>query len=181
MTRPELLTFAAAVCVRGRVAFAQDRGDTIGAARDLVYQALERLSASATPADVTAASRILRNALDQEPGFGDAHYYRYLCLRRLNQDAVLQRTHLESAQRYESEALRDKRDPFVLAVPRIYESLPVVGQTWALVVGVSQFQPETGAERLQFAAADAQAFADVLRDPNVGRFPAAPVFALTNA
>ena len=182
MTRREWLAVAAAATgLRATRLRAQDLGDTLGAARDLVYQALERLSASATPADVTAASRILRNALDQEPSFGDAHYYRHLCLKRLNQDLVMQRTHLESAQRYESEALRDKRDPFVLAVPKIYESLPIVGQKWALVVGISQFRPETGAERLQFAAADAQAFARLLRDPNVGRFPSNQVFEVTNA
>ncbi len=182
MTRRELLALAAATTGLRRAGLAaQGAGDTLGAARDLVYQALELLSANATPADVTNASRILRNALDQEPSFGDAHYYRHLCLKRLNQDAVMQRTHLESAQRYESEALRDKRDPFVLAVPKIYENLPTVGQKWALVVGISQFRPDTGAERLQFAANDAQAFAALLRDPNVGRFPAAQVFELTNA
>ena len=48
----------------------------------------------------------------------------------------------------------------------------MVGQKWALVVGISQFQPGIGAERLQSAAADAEAFAALLRDPNVGRFPA---------
>ena len=182
MTRRELIRLAAAAaCARGTWVRAQDLGDSIGAARDLVYQALERLSATATPADITAASRILRNALDQEPSFGDAHYYRYLCLKRLNQDTALQRTHLDSAQRYESEALRDKRDPFVLAVPKIYESLPTIGQKWALVIGISQFQPRTGAERLQFAANDAQSLAQLLRDPSVGRFPTAQVFELTNA
>jgi hypothetical protein len=182
VTRREWLALVAATPWLGTAhPRAQALGDTMGAARDLVYQALERLSAQATSGDITAASRLLRNALDQEPGFGDAHYYRHLCLRRLNQDAVMQRTHLEAAQRYESEALRDKRDPFVLAVPKIYESLPTVGQKWALVVGVSQFQPDTGAERLQFAANDARSFAALLRDAGVGRFPANQVFELTNA
>jgi hypothetical protein len=179
LTRRELIRLAAAAA--GARVGAQSLGDSVGAARDLVYQALERLSANATPADVAAASRILRNALDQEPGFGDAHYYRYLCLRRLNQDTAMQRTHLDSAQRYESEALRDKRDPFVLAVPRIYESLPTIGQKWALLIGISQFQPGTGAERLQFAANDAQSLGRLLRDPAVGRFPPTQVFELTNA
>jgi hypothetical protein len=182
MTRRQLLVLAAAATgLRGADLRAQEPGDTMGAARDLVYQALELLSAHATPADVTAASRILRNALDQEPSFGDAHYYRHLCLKHLNTDAAMQRTHMASAERYESEALRDKRDPFVLAVPKIYESLPTVGQKWALVVGVSQFKPETGAERLQFAANDAEALAQLLRDPGVGRFPPNQVFELTNA
>jgi hypothetical protein len=172
---------AATACLCGSRVRAQDSADTLGAARDLVYQALELLSSTASSANVTAASRILRNALDQEPAFGDAHYYRYLCLKRLNQDTVMQRSHLEAAQRYESEAMRDKRDPFVLAVPRIYESLPAVGQKWALVAGISRFQPETGAERLQFAANDARSFAQLLRDPAIGRFPPSQVFELTDA
>jgi len=177
MTRRKLLATLAAgsVTLRG-----QDVGDNIGAARDLVYQALELLSANAPPADVTRAIRFLRGSLDQNPSFGDAHYYRALCLKRLNQDAPLQKRDLEAAERYRSEALRDKRDPFVLSVPKIYDSLPMIGQKWALVVGISQFQPETGAERLQSAAADADSFAAVLKDPNVGRFPANQVFALTN-
>ena len=181
MTRRELLTLACTAPVLGRVSLgAQASGDTLGAARDLVYQALELLSSNATPSEVMSASRLLRFALDQEPSFGDAHYYRHLCLMRLGQDMAMQRVHLEAAERYESEALRDRRDPFVLAVPRIYETLPTVGQKWALVVGISQFQPKVGAERLDFAANDAEAFADLLRDPAVGRFPTGQVLLLTN-
>ncbi len=59
----------------------------------------------------------------------------------------------------------------MLAVPKIYDSLPTVGQKWALVVGVSRFQPKIGAPPLRFAANDADAFAALLRDPRVGRFP----------
>jgi hypothetical protein len=176
MTRRKFLAFAAAATSLRP----QSSGDNIGAARDLVYQALELLSERATSAQVTTANRFLRAALDQDPNFGDAHYYRHLCLKRLGQDLVMQKSHLEAAQRYQSEALRDKRDPFVLAVPKIYENLPMVGQKWALVVGISRFQPDIGPERLQFAANDADAFAELLRDPNVGRFPANQVFLLTN-
>jgi hypothetical protein len=77
---------------------------------------------------------------------------------------------LNKAQMYASEALLDKRDPFVLAVPKIYENLGPVGMKWALVVGVSRFQPDIGAEPLDFAANDANAFAQLLKDPDVGRF-----------
>lgn len=181
LNRRQLLALSlAGVCSRVVRPAAQSAADVIGAARDYVYQALELLSARSTTADVTSAARFLRFALDQDPSFGDAHYYRYLCLQRLGQDAALQKNHLAAAQRYESEALRDMRDPFVLAVPRIYESLPIVGQKWALVVGISQFQPNVGPERLQFAANDAEAFAALLRDPSVGRFPPEQVFLLTN-
>lgn len=171
---------AAAIGWNSSALRAQRLGDTTGAARDLVYQALELLSANAPAEAVQSASRLLRNALDQEPSFGDAHYYRHLCLKRLNQDAVMQRSHLEAAQRYDSEALRDMRDPFVVAVPRIYETLPQVGQKWALVVGISRFQPGRGAKPLRFAANDAEVFASVLRDPEVGRFPPENVFLLTD-
>jgi len=181
MTRRELLlALGAAAAVPGVRLRSQSAGDTAGAARDLVNQALELLSSKATTGDVSSAARFLRSALDQEPTFGDAHYYRQLCLKRLNQDAPTQRRHLESAELYESEALRDRRDPFTLAVPRIFGDLASVGQKWALVVGVSQFQPEIGAERLQSAAADAESIAALLRDPSVGRFPANQVFLLTN-
>ena len=181
MNRRAFLALGAATAFgRMRAGAAQSRGDTQGAAKDFLYQALERLSEHASVDDVQAAVRLLQNALDEEPSFGDAHYYRYLCLKHLNRDAVLQRTHREAAERYESEALRDGRDPFVLAVPRIYDNLPNVGQKWALVVGVSQFRPDAGAERLQSAAADAEAFATLLKDPKVGRFPPGQVLLLTN-
>ena len=178
ISRRRLLTLAGMGV--GALRLRAQSADTAGAARDFVYQALELLSARSSTADVASAARLLRFALDQEPSFGDAHYYRWLCLRRLGQDAPLQQTHLAAAQRYESDALRDKRDPFVLAVPRIYESLPTVGQKWALVVGISQFQPDIGPERLQFAANDAETFAALLRDPEVGRFPPNQVFLLTD-
>ena len=157
----------------------QNASDMVGAARDLMYQALELLSAHATPAEVTRAVRFLRGALDQYPAFGDAHYYRSLCLKRLNQEPTLQKSDLDAAQRYQSEALREAHDPFFLAVPKI-ETLPKVGQKWALVVGISQFQPEEngGGEPLRCAANDAASLAEILRDPNVGRFHPDHVFEL---
>jgi hypothetical protein len=159
----------------------QGRGDTEGAARDLVYQALETLGTNPSLERVTQALRFLRRALDQSPSFGDAHYYRYLCLNRLNQDPGLQKSSLESAQRYRSEAFQEQRNPFVLAVPKVIENLATVGQKWALVVGISRFQSATGATRLLSAANDATAFATLLRDPNVGRFEASQVFELINS
>jgi hypothetical protein len=108
MTRRHLLALALAGAgvgaARSRV---PQLGDSIGAARDFVYQALELLSDRATPAEVGSAIRLLRLSLDQDPSFGDAHYYRYLCLQRLGQDAAAQKNHLSAAQRYESEAMRD--------------------------------------------------------------------------
>lgn len=114
MTRREWIALAAAAALRG-----QSADDSVGAARDLMYQALELLSPHASAAEITRALRFLRGALDQYPGFGDAHYYRSLCLQRLTQEPALQKSDLDAAQRYQSEALRDKRDPFFLAVPKM--------------------------------------------------------------
>ena len=181
ISRRCLLTLAGVGVGVGALRLQAQSADFGGAARDYVYQSLELLSASSSPTEIASAARLLRLALDQEPSFGDAHYYRYLCLQRLGQDAAMQKNHLAAAQRYDSEALRDMRDPFVLAVPHIYESLPAIGQKWALVVGISQFQPKIGPERLQYAANDAEAFAALLRDPVVGRFPSSQVLLLMDA
>ncbi len=178
LTRREMIAAAAAAAAASRLR-AQNASDIVGAARDLMYQALELLSPHATPAEVTRAIRFLRGALDQYPAFGDAHYYRSLCLKRLNQEPPLQKSDMEAAQRYQSEALRDAHDPFFLAVPKI-ETLPRVGQKWALVVGISQFHPDKGGEPLRCAANDAASLAEVLRDPNVGRFAPDHVFELKN-
>lgn len=176
MTRRELLALAAGAPLLR----AQSSDDRHGAARDLVYQALEQLSAHATSQDVSRAIRFLRTALDEYPSFGDAHYFRSLCLKRLNQEPGVQKSDMEAAERYSSEALRDHRDPFVLAVPRLYDNLVMIGTKWALVVGISRFQPKIGAESLDFAASDATAFSNLLKDPGVGRFPANQVISLTD-
>jgi len=138
------------------------------------------LSVRSTPAQINRAIGFIKRSLDQYAGFGDAHYYRYLCLRRINQEPGVQARSLEAAQRYGSEALDNKRDPFTLAVPKIYDNLVTVGQKWALVVGISRFQPEIGAPRLGCPAADADVFAKLLTDPEIGRFPKDQVFLLTD-
>src|SRR5258708_4543496 len=100
VTRRQLLALAAAASL----VRAQRSSASVGAARDLMYQALELLSGHATPDQVTRAVRFLRTALDEYPSFGDAHYYRALCLKRLAQDAALQRSELRAAENYNSEA-----------------------------------------------------------------------------
>jgi uncharacterized caspase-like protein len=87
---------------------------------------------------------------------------------------------LEAAKRYGSEALRENRDPFALAVPKLAANLGPVGQKWALVVGINRFQPKIGANPLEYADVDASSFAALLGDPAVGRFPPNQVFSLTN-
>lgn len=175
ITRRALLALGGAASLR-----AQNSNDRTGAAYDLLYQALEMLSAHASPTEINRAIGYLNRALDQYGSFGDAHYYRGLCYARLKQDQAAERDRTK-ALGYHSEALRDRRDPFQLSVPKLRDNLLQIGQKWALVAGISQFQPDIGAESLGFAANDATAFAELLRDPNAGRFPANQVFALTNA
>jgi hypothetical protein len=176
LTRRALLAAGVAAAVLP----AQDADDRMGAARDLLYQALELLSGKSTTAQIERAIGYLKRSLDQYPGFGDAHYYRHLCLKRINQEPAIQSRALEAAMSYHSEALQEKRDPFTLAVPKIYQDLATVGQKWALVVGISRFQPDKGADPLNCAAQDATSFAELLCNPEIGRFPAKQVFCLTD-
>jgi hypothetical protein len=156
---------------------AQEGLDTQGAALDLMYQGLEHLSSKAGPAEIAKAITLFKGALDQYPSLGDAYYYRQLCLKKLGENEDRQKLDKQAAERYESQALRDGRDPFTLAVPRIYENLGAVGQKWALVVGISRFKSE---DPLDYAAPDATAFAAALKDSGIGRFSDANVTLLTN-
>lgn len=152
----------------------------VGAAKDLLYQGLELLSSHSDEQQITRAIRYFGLALDEYPSFGDAHYYRYICLKRLSRDKFLQDSAKEKAERYHSDAFMAQRDPFVLAVPKIYDNLASVGQKWALVVGISLFQQESGAASLACPANDAKELSALLRDPALGRFPDKQVFELVN-
>ena len=176
MTRRRLFALgAAALSLRG-----QTVSDRVGASRDLVCQGLELLSTRSSPHEIAGALGFFTRALDQYPSLGDAHYYRALCRKKLNVNPGSVVSDLEAAERYRTDAWLEKRDPFTLAVPRNDENLAAVGDKWALVVGISQFQPEIGAENLSFADQDAMAMAQALADPGVGRFTAKNVFCLTN-
>ena len=177
MIRRHWLALAAA---QSSLLHAQRAGDSLGAARDQLVQALELMSAKASDADLLKAIGFLRRALDQDAGFGDAYYYRQLCSKKLRRNAAQQKSDLEAAADHKSEALRESRDPFHLAVPRLDDNLVAVTSKWALVVGISRFQPDVGAEPLSFAANDAAAFSEMLRDPQIGRFAPSQVFLLTN-
>jgi len=177
MKRREFLALAASASA---IACAETLGDSAGAARDLLNRALELLWERSSQQQVGDALRLITISLDEDPNFGDAHYYRALCNRKLGRLSVV-RPSLEAARMYQSEALRDERDPFRLSAPRILDQyLTTVGQKWALVVGINRFQPNVGADPLRFAADDARAFADMLMDPGIGRFPKEQVFQLTD-
>lgn len=176
MNRRSFLALAAAGICR-----AQKDGDTSGAARDLLYQALELLWEHSTPAQMETALARLRLCLDENANFGDAHYYRARCLERLGRNTTMQKADLEAAARYNSEAQREQRDPFRLSVPMLRAGeISNVGQKWALVVGISKFQPKVGADQLRFAANDAEAFATALADSRIGRFQEDRVIRLLN-
>jgi uncharacterized caspase-like protein len=177
MTRREFAALSAGAVMASGVQ-AQSSAASRGAAKDLLYQGLELLSAHSDEPQVNRAMGFFGRALDEWASYGDAHYYRYLCLRRLRRDTFAGA--LDKARMYHSEALGEARDPFVLAVPKIYGDLASVGQKWALVVGISRFQPDIGAEPLQCPAHDAHDFADLLRNPQIGRFSATQVFELTD-
>jgi hypothetical protein len=176
MNRRSFLALTAAGLCEG-----QRGGDTSGAARDLLYQALELLGEHATPAQVESALTRLRLCLDENANFGDAHYYRARCLERLGRNPAMQKADLEAAASYRSEAQRDQRDPFRLSAPVLRAGdLASVGQKWALVVGISRFQPKVGADQLRFAANDADAFAAALANAGTGRFAEDHVIRLLN-
>ncbi len=178
MTRREWLALVAAGSVRG-----QDRDglNKRGAARDRLNQVLEHISVNSSAKDIDSALSGIRGALDLDTNLGDAYYFRQLCLKRLKKDEPQQSRDLAAAKRYGSDALAEGLDPFKLAVPKLSNDLGAVDQKWALVVGASKFNPETGATPLNYADADATAFAELLRDPKVGRFPPEKVFLLTNS
>lgn len=157
----------------------QSPGDTKGAAIDFLYQALELLWEKSTPDQVLTAISKIRSCLDLDANNGDAHYYRARCLQRLNQKSQfpLRDRDLDDAKRYGSEALVQQRNPFKLAVPQLYNRDQAVGSKWALVIGISKFQ---NVDWLGFAARDAESFAEVLKDPSIGRFPSDQVIQLTN-
>jgi hypothetical protein len=148
---------------------AQNLSDRVGAANDLVCQGLELLSSRSTKDNILHAIKFFEMALDQYESFADAHYYRALCLKRLNQRSSVQKSDMDAATN--SAALQEQRDPFTLAVPRIFGDLGEVGNKWALVVGISKFQPDIGASALGCADKDAISIAKQLRDPLIGRFP----------
>jgi len=185
MHRRRFLGLAGAALTAG----AQGRGDIEGAARDFLNQALEQLWEHSTPEQVSSALRYIRFALDESPQFGDAHYYRALCLQRSLPTAGAPRKSprptnnpvaaaLDSAAMYHSEALAAKRDPFKLAAPQIIDDyLQEVGEKWALVVGISKFLNRE-VPKLNYGAADAAAMRDLLVDPKAGRFKPERVTAL---
>jgi hypothetical protein len=178
-------------------------GESCYTAKDLVVQALERLRADSGPSDLEDADQLLRRAIDLCAESGDAWYFRALIEAKLNR-VPQARYAMEQAQDFDSEALGERLNPFILATPASRGfSLEASGKSpqpkaapapvvpgsvipgpvqskWALVIGISKFIDKE-IPSLNFSTQDADAFAAELKDPEIGRFPADNVREITNA
>ncbi len=172
-------------------ASAQER---CGAGRDLVVQALERAGPESSTAAFEDANQLLKRASAECAELGDAWYYRSLVEARLGH-GPLAKFALDKAKLLGSEAMEQGLQPFVLATgggargltasktPGTVETPAASSgppQKWALVIGVSRFA-DASIPALHYTTADATAFAALLTDPGVGRFPKANVHVLTDA
>jgi len=183
-----ILTTAAVVC---SPALAQ--GTRCGAGKDLVVQALERITPQGDNNAFEDALQLLKHAVSECSELGDAWYYRSLVEQRLGHDALAKYA-MDKARFNGSEALQQALNPLVLATPASRgltaegdqttpDTPPVkpgpVQQKWALVIGIGRFSDRT-IPRLNYTTADANAIAAQLKDPAIGQFPAASVHILTD-
>lgn len=179
---------------------AKAQDERCGAGRDLVVQALERITPTSGDDAFEDALQLLKHAVSTCSELGDAWYYRSLVEQRLGHASLAQYS-LTKAQLFGSEAMREGLNPLVLATPPASRGLsagappppatpgsgapaaPVVAgpvqQKWALVVGISQFS-DRAIPILHYTTADANAFADELKDAKIGRFPPDNVHVLTD-
>jgi hypothetical protein len=192
-SRTALLVFAlSALLLQNPRALSQ--GARCGAGRDLVVQALERITPQSGNSAFEDALQLLKHAVSECSELGDAWYYRSLVEQRLGHTALAKYA-LDKARLTGSEAMDQGLNPLVLSTPasrgmslegeetKAPAAPPVplgpVRQKWALVVGIGRFT-DSSIPRLNYTTADANAFAAELKDPAIGRFPAANVHVLTD-
>ncbi|HMG87168.1 MAG TPA: caspase family protein [Terracidiphilus sp.] len=189
-----MLPIAVSVFLLGACISAQAQDDRCGAGKDLVVQALERVTPQSGNDAFGDALQLLKHAVAECPELGDAWYYRSLVEKRLGHD-VQAKYAMDKASFNGSEALQQGLNPLVLSTPASRglsavagsesastpSSVPVgpVNQKWALVVGIGKFG-DTGVPALRFTTADANGIANALKDPAIGRFPPANVHVLTD-
>jgi uncharacterized caspase-like protein len=184
-----LLAFVACTC-------AHAQGDRCGTGKDLVVQALERVPPGSSDGAFEDALQLLKHAVQTCSELGDAWYFRSLVEQKLGH-ANLAQYSMDKARMFGSEAMQQGLNPFVLATPparsrALTANAPQgqgaasgpatagpVQQKWALIVGVSRFA-DRAVPQLNYTTADASAFAAELKDPAIGRFPAANVKVLTD-
>jgi uncharacterized caspase-like protein len=198
-----LLFVMLALAAAPKAASAQDA--RCGAGRDLIVQALEHAGPQSGPSDFEDALQLLKRASAVCGELGDAWYYRSLVEARLGHSA-LAKFAADQAHLLGSEAQNQGLQPFILATPsrssergftvtRAPDAQPEsdeppvaktpstagpVQQKWALVIGIGHFA-DSAVPKLNYTTADAQAFASLLTDPMVGRFPKANVHTLTDS
>ncbi|HEX4286230.1 MAG TPA: caspase family protein [Terracidiphilus sp.] len=171
------------------------QGTQCGAGKDLVVQALERISPLSDRSAFEDALQLLKHAVSACGELGDAWYYRGLVEQKIGHDAQAHYA-LEKARFLGSEAMQQELNPMILSTPAS-RGIAVeaeaahaqqaagqlkpgpVQQKWALVIGISRFT-DGKVPQLRFTTADANAFAAELQDPAIGRFPAAHVHVLTD-
>ncbi len=187
-----LLAAFAFACVS---AHAQE--ERCGAGKDLVVQALERVTPGSSDDAFEDALQLLKHAVSTCSELGDAWYYRSLVEQRLGHASLAQYS-LDKAKMFSSDAMQQGLNPFVLATPparsrALTANAPQgnapsqggpaapgpVQQKWALIVGISRFG-DRAVPPLSYTTADANSFAAELKDPAIGRFPAANVKVLTD-
>jgi uncharacterized caspase-like protein len=170
------------------------QAERCGAGRDLVVQALERITPQSDRSAFEDALQLLKHAVSVCGELGDAWYYRGLVEQRLGHDALAKYA-MDKARFNGSEALQQGLNPLVLATPagrgiapegdeiRTPDSRPVtpgpVQQKWALVIGIGRFVDKS-IPHLNYTTADATAIAAQLKDPDIGQFPVANVHVLTD-
>ncbi len=195
-SRMRIATFMLLTALTVLSAQARAADDRCGAGKDLVVQALERISPTSDRSAFEDALQLLKHAVEECTELGDAWYYRSLVEQKLGHDALAKYA-MDKAHFNTSEALEQGLNPLVLATPagrgiEVEEAPPQspgpapaapaaepVAQKWALVVGISRFT-DTKIPRLNYTTADANAFAAELTDPQIGRFPVSHVHVLTD-
>lgn len=176
------------------VPLARAQDNRCGAGKDLIVQALERVTPQSDSHAFEDALQLLKHAVSECSELGDAWYYRSLIEKRLGHDALAKYA-MDKARFTNSEALQQSLNPLVLSTPASrglsvepgsaspQPAAPVragpVRQKWALVVGISRFSDQS-VPALHFTTADANSIADALKDPAIGRFPPANVHVLTD-
>lgn len=159
-----------------------------GGGKDLMVQALERVTPTSSDSDYMDALELLKHSVSSCAELGDAWYYRSLVEQRLGMTRQAAFS-LTMAKQFGSVAMNEGQNPFVLSTP--IQSRAIAGnnaeqqgqpsanapsvagplqQKWALVVGIGHFQ-DPHIHVLDFTDDDAKSFAAELIDPNIGRFP----------
>ncbi len=185
---PALLTMWIGLCTP-----AWSADDRCGAGKDLVVQALERISPQGDNKAFEDALQLLKHAVSECSELGDAWYYRSLVEQKLGHDALAKYA-MDKARFNSSEAMQQDLNPTILATPAgrgiaveengattpaHSDTAGPVAQKWALIVGISRFT-DSKIPHLNFTTADANAFAGELTDAAVGRFPVSHVRVLTD-